>query len=209
MSPDSPPPQSGSQSESQSPPESRADPRPALSRGWRILIVASLGLNLLVLGAIGGAMFGEWRGHGRVVVRDLGFGPYGAALNHADRVALMRSFARETGGFRAERRMAHETFGKLLQVLRQTPFDAQEFRGLMSQQEQHMAQRLALGQKLLMQRVEAMDARQRLAFANRLEAALARHEKHHRRPGPSAPPPETGAAAPGAMPGPAPVTAKP
>lgn len=179
MSPGSPPPQSG--------PDTGPDTRPALSRGWRVLVVASLGLNLLVLGAIGGALFGEWRGHGRVVVRDLGFGPYGAALSHADRLALMRAFARETGGFRAERRMARKTFGKLLHVLRQTPFDAGEFKHLMAEQEQHMARRMALGQKLLVQRVESMDARQRHAFADRLEAALARHEMHHQRPNPASP----------------------
>ncbi|GHE02691.1 hypothetical protein U879_18345 [Defluviimonas sp. 20V17] len=187
MSPGSPPPQPG--------PRPDPTPRTPLNRGWRILIVTSLGLNLLVLGAIGGALFGEWRGHGRVVVRDLGFGPYGAALSRADRVALMQAFARETGGFGAERRLARETFGKLLRVLRRTPFDAGEFGKLMTEQEQHMARRMALGQKLLVQRVESMDARQRHAFADRLEAALARHEMHHRRPGPPPPGPEAPAPA--------------
>ncbi|WP_158243212.1 periplasmic heavy metal sensor [Acidimangrovimonas sediminis] len=152
-----------------------------LGRGWRLVLIASLGLNLLVAGVVGGAVFGEWRDHGRPIVRDLGFGPYGEALSPSDRTALIHAFAKETGGFRAERKVARENFGQLLSVLRTTPFNAGEMKVLMTQQEQHMAGRLALGQKLLIERIETMSPDERHAFADRLEKALSR-KGHHRPP---------------------------
>lgn len=174
--------------------------RPAAGpgKGWRVALILSLGVNLLVVGAIAGAVYGEWRGHGRPVVRDLGFGPYGEALTPADRADLRRAFARETGGFRAERHAAREIFGRLLEVLRTEPFDAAALRALMVQQQEHMAQRLALGQSLLMQRISAMTPKERAGFADRLQAALARHAARHdrREPPPTPAPQKDGAAAP-------------
>lgn len=165
-------------------PEPMAAPegRRGLGRGLRLLLVLSLGLNLLILGVIGGAVLGEWRNHERPIVRDLGFGPYGEALSHADRIALMRDFARETGGFGVERKVAREVFGELLSVLRAEPLDRQALQHLMMRQERHMAERLALGQKLLVRRIEAMSPQERQAFANRLQEALARGPRGHRPP---------------------------
>lgn len=175
-----------------------------MGRGLRLLLVVSLGLNLLVLGVVGGAVFGEWREPHRPIVRDLGFGPYAEALTHADRVALIRAFAKETGGFRAERQAARQTFGDLLGVLRTDPFDAGRMKVLMTQQEQRMSQRLALGQKLLIGRIEAMTPDERHAFADRLQEALAHRPRDRHHP-PRPPRPEGAAPQPG--PAQAPATA--
>ncbi|MFC2969846.1 periplasmic heavy metal sensor [Acidimangrovimonas pyrenivorans] len=148
-------------------------------RGMRLLLIGSLGLNLVIVGLVAGAVIDHVRRDRPPIVRDLGFGPYSRALSHQDRIALMRGFAQETGGFRAMRREARAEFGRLLELLRAEPFDAAALKALMQKQETRAVERLALGQKLLIERIEAMSPADRRAFADRLQVALA-HDGHHR-----------------------------
>jgi uncharacterized membrane protein len=158
-----------------------ANPNGKAPAGWgwgmRLVLVASLGLNLVVVGLVAGAVINHIGRDGPPIVRDLGFGPYSEALSRDDRIALMRSFARESGGFRAMRREAQAAFGDLLVQLRAEPFDPAAFEALMQKQEARAAARLVLGQRLLIERIEGMSAAERQAFAERLQEALTRHDR--------------------------------
>lgn len=156
-------------------------PAPATVTGasgrWRGLLSLSLTANLLVVGLIGGAAlrhaFDEG-GHGPMAVRDLAFGPFTAALSRDDRDALRRSFMTRAGELRDLRPAGRAEFDRLLAALRAIPFDLEVVRGEMAGQRQRMAERLGLGQDLLVERIAAMSDAERTAFADRVAGALRR-----------------------------------
>lgn len=147
-------------------------PRPG--RGLRVALALSLGVNLLVLGLVGGAVLNHLRGDDHPPVRDLGFGPFTEALSPADRSALLRSYAAQSDGLREERRQMRAQMAAILDALRAEPFDAEALKTAMTAQVDRLADRLHVGQRLLTERLLAMSPDERHAFADRLEAAAAR-----------------------------------
>ena len=95
---------------------------PASPRWMRLLLLASLALNLLIAGTgVGMILRG---GPPPVAVRDLGFGPFAAALSPEDRAALRRDWAARSGAKGDGRRALREDIRALLDTLRADPFDA-------------------------------------------------------------------------------------
>ena len=139
-------------------------------RGLRIALAVSVALNLLVVGIIGGAMLRDGP-RGRMM-GDLEFGPFTQALTRDDRAALRQAFVQRMPEMRDMREQMRGDFAGLLAALRAEPFDAEVLRGLMAAQSDRMAERLAIGQELLVERVEAMTPEARAAFADRLEDGL-------------------------------------
>ena len=151
-----------------SPAAAAAAPKP---RRW--LLPLSLALNLLVVGIVAGAAVRHaFDDDGPMMVRDLAFGPFTEALSHKDRAELRRSFLQRAGDLRDLRPESRDDFNGLLATLRETPFDLAAVKGLMAAQSDRMAERLGLGQDLLVERIAAMSDAERTAFAERLEAAL-------------------------------------
>jgi uncharacterized membrane protein len=155
-----------------------ADPTPSKppssGRGLKIALGLSLMLNLAVAGVVAGAALNQ-RAPGRAdVVRDLGFGPFTEALSDEDRTALRRSFLREVPDFRDMRRTMRTDLVDMLAVLRAEPFDPAALESVFARQNARMSERLALGQRLLFDRVAAMTPAARAAFADRLEQSLMR-----------------------------------
>lgn len=141
----------------------------------RILLVASLALNLLIVGLVAGAMLGGHRDHGRdPALRDLGFGPFIAALPPDDRAALRDALRREAGALRANRAEMRAIFDAFLSGLRADPFDAAALRRVVEDQQAKIGERQALGRELLWQRIEAMDSAERRAYADALQRKLRR-----------------------------------
>ena len=156
------------------------DPRPRAPRWMRWTLIASLAVNLAVVGVVAGTslkrMSGEHRGPS---VRALNLGAYTAALSTEDRRALRQAFRDELPSLREVRASQAEGQAAILSALRADPFDAAAVRDQLAAQQTRMAEGLALGQRLLMDRLEAMSAADRAAFADRLEERLSRP----RRPG--------------------------
>jgi uncharacterized membrane protein len=146
---------------------------PKSGKGLRIALGVSVALNLLVAGLVAGALLRDGGPRERVV-RDLDFGPFTEALSPKDRAELRRAFIDRSPnprGTRAEMRSDLEAF---LSALRADPFDPVALEQVMVNQQGRMAQRIELGQDLLLERLAAMDARERGAFADRLERRLRR-----------------------------------
>ena len=142
---------------------------------WRWVLPLSLTANLLVVGLIGGAALRhafEEGGGGPMAVRDLGFGPFTAALSRDDRDALRRSFTIRAGELRDLRPAGRAEFDRLLAALRAVPFDLAVVKAEMSRQRERMAERLGLGQDLLVERIAAMSDAERADFADRVAGAL-------------------------------------
>lgn len=157
---------------------------PRKPRRWmRLVLVASLTLNLLVLGLIVGAKasghYGknfDHRGPERGAIRDLGFGPIAKALDRKDRRDIGRAFRKEGGSFKENRAVLERDFDAMLQILHQDTFDATAFEATMAQQADRLRQRGESLRKLVVEQISTMTTEDRKAFADRLENAVERHE---------------------------------
>lgn len=148
-----------------------------LSRGWRIVLVLSLALNLLVAGAL----VGRYASHGGAFDRHQGRyepigGPLTGALSQEDRREItrqMRDMRHDKIPDKAARRAVYEA---LLADLRAEPLDSAAIADHMARQRDLLAERLAVGQALLLDRIERMSAVERAAFADRLAEGLRRRD---------------------------------
>lgn len=148
--------------------------------GWmRAALIASLALNLGIIGMVAGAVFKNGGPpHGEAMVRDVGFGAFTEALSKEDRAALRRAFLANAPEFRDGRRDMRADFKDLLAQLRADPFEADALRAVLNRQQARNAERLALGQTLIFDLLVAMTPDVRQAFADRLEQSLSKGPKH-------------------------------
>ncbi|MEM1065061.1 MAG: periplasmic heavy metal sensor [Pseudomonadota bacterium] len=162
-------------SDTQAAPDPGTKPRCPL---WmRLTLVASLAVNLLIAGIVGGAMLGKGdRGPGQEfrAARDLGPMPLVMALERDDRRVLGRSLRSEAQGMRLSREEMRARFEALLVALRAEPFAPDVVAGLLSEQRGLAAERQSLGQDKLLAHFASMSAGERRAYADRLEASLRR-----------------------------------
>lgn len=139
-------------------------------RWMRLALVLSLALNLLVVGAVVGAVSSGKKGGPRM--SDVSFGPYTSALDREDRRALRRAI-RETIG-RSNRAAARENFQTFVTVLRTEPLDITEMTRVFEAQGDLAQARQAAGKAALLEHISKMSPVDRAAFADRLEEVLRR-----------------------------------
>lgn len=144
--------------------------KPATSGRWvRILLILSLGLNLLIVGLAAGA---AWRHAGDRGGRDFGFGPLSEAFSTEDRRELREAFVERHPDARAERQAMREDLEALITALRAEPFEPIALEAAMTKISQRNAQLLQTGSELVVAQIKAMDATERAAFADRLEKGM-------------------------------------
>lgn len=149
-----------------------------MSGVMRGLLVASLALNLVVVGAVAGLLIsgGGWHGRHHAPGIAAAGGPLTRALDDQDRRAIarqMREAYRDGRPGRAEQRAA---FDALIADLRKTPFERADVAEHMARMRGMLVGRLELAQGLLLDRLEGMTPDERAAFADRLETGW----RHHR-----------------------------
>lgn len=147
--------------------------------GWvKILLVVSLGLNLLVAGALAGAVFsgGKWFHKGPPRLEKMG-GPLTRALSEEDRQAIGRKIRQSyrDGSFSRDRH--REAFDGLIADLRATPFDPGAVEARLARIQDVFRERLSFGQALLIERLTEMDDAERAAYADRLVERRERRRK--------------------------------
>lgn len=163
----------------QTPPEG-----PRTARWVKLVLVLSLGLNLLILGMMAGAWLspdGPRAARIDDAARDLGATPFIGALEPADRRALFGAIRREAEPLRQNRDELRLRFEALLGALRADPFDPAEVQALLALQRGAATERLMIGERLLVDRLAQMSPAARDAFADRLEEGLRRRPRHHDR----------------------------
>lgn len=167
----------------QTPPPARPPMRP-----WqRVLLVASLALNLAILGAAIG-FFAMNRGpdgrHGPPRVDRMG-GPLTHALSHEDRRAIGRAIWKEYREGRPSRADQRAQYDAVIAALRAEPYAADVVERNLEDQLSLATERQRVGQRILLERLAAMSAEERTAFADRLQEGLDRrdHEREEHREG--------------------------
>ncbi|MGI3168022.1 periplasmic heavy metal sensor [Pseudooceanicola sp. C21-150M6] len=165
-----------------------ADPAPR-RMGWplRLLLLVSLGLNLLVAGVVAGHMM-NGRPERNVPRVDRMIGPLTFALSEKDRREIGRELRREYRTARPSHDDVAEEYRGLITALRANPFDPSVVETVLDRQAETATTRLMRGQTVLMDRISGMSTQDRSEFADRLEEGLLRMERRlkDRKPGPAA-----------------------
>jgi uncharacterized membrane protein len=139
----------------------------------RWALVASLAVNLTVGGlALGAYLHGPPPGHGGF--RDLGFGPYDAALRPADREALRGAMRAKAGDLAALHGEMAADNAAILSALRAMPFDPAQLNTALDSQQKHLGARMKLGSDTIGDYLASLSPQDRADFADRLEQRLLR-----------------------------------
>lgn len=146
-----------------------------MPRRLRWLLIGSLTLNLLVVGAMAGSALrfagdrppppGE---------RSLAFGPWSGGLQREDYRALSKGFAASGRDLRTAWREEREDRAALVAGLRAEPFDPGVLDTLSARMRARALDRMDLGQSLIRDHILAMTPEARRAFADRLEQHMNR-----------------------------------
>ena len=167
-------------------PAPQAAPPRAPMRGWiKLVLFASLALNIAVAGLALGAVLrhGDMQDRPRARADQIG-GPYTAALSREDRRAIWREMRAIQGEGRPGRAQIREEFSAVVDALRADPYDPAQLRDIVGRQFQAGIERQQLGQTLLLARIDTMSAAERAAFADRLSERLesGREDRPRERP---------------------------
>ena len=143
-------------------------PRVPMRRGLRILLVASLALNVLVIGlAIGAAA--NWGKAGPPRAFHLAGGPLSQALSREDRRAIGQAM-RENRDLRLPSRQERRAAtAEIADILRAEPFDRGALEAQLSRFQGRVAEVRQAASGLMIDRIAAMTAEERGAMADALE----------------------------------------
>ena len=145
----------------------------------RVLLVVSLALNLLVAGVVVGHVVRDGdHGRGPRPV-EIALGPFARAMDAGDRRAILESLRGNPDLQPLSRDQRAAAFGEILATLRAEPFDRARAEAALSAQAQRVQGLERALQGALLDRLAALTADQRVAFADRLQAEL-----DHGPPGP-------------------------
>lgn len=151
------------------------------TRLWvRLVLFASLAVNMLVIGAVVGtvAMHGGGPDDRRRPPRaDQIAGPLTHALDHEERREIGRAIRSEYRKGRPSRGAMKAEYDAVIQALRTEPFDATAVRDSFERQQAYAVDRMKIGQGILLDKLVAMTPEQRAAFADRLEDGLTRFDE--------------------------------
>lgn len=150
-------------------------PRTGAPRWMRWLLLASLALNLLVVGVVAG--FAIKGGPDGRKGPPGGMGAMHRALSDAERADLKRRMIREFRGRTEEREAVREELAALVELLRAEPFDASAATERMAQVRTVFDGRVASAQALLVGYWSEMSAAGRAAYADRLEQEMQRRRR--------------------------------
>ncbi|MEL7013055.1 MAG: periplasmic heavy metal sensor [Pseudomonadota bacterium] len=155
-----------------------SDPNPAPkgTRLWlRIVLVVSLGLNLLVAGAIAGIVIKggpmQHAGPPSKIANET-IGPFTRALSPRDRISILRQ-VHQQGEFEGWSRATHrQAMEEMIALLETTPFDADAFADKFGSMVTGLQTRLDLASGAFVIRLQAMSDEDRIAYAARVRDAM-------------------------------------
>ena len=134
---------------------------------WKILFGISLALNLLIVGALGGAMLRV--GKGPVVKHRASGNLYMRALNFEDKKALRKELFKDKDSRKIIRAKEHSSYSSAVKILRKYPFDRKAFEDLLDQQTKYSKSRPSSARVVLITQIENMTKEERLIYSKRLE----------------------------------------
>lgn len=156
--------------------------RTGMKRWLKVVLFASLALNLAVIGlVIGAVLHGPPGPDGRDRARapsGMAF-PYTRAFSDEAQGQLRRDYIERMRVQRAEQGGREPTYPEVLALLRADPFDRAAFEAVLLRQFTRVEVSQAVGREVLLDRIATMSAADRSAYADRLEESLNRRRGKH------------------------------
>lgn len=166
-------------SETPQPPDKPQTPggtgKPRAGRALKIALALSMGVNLLILGVVGGAVLGRGGGPDEApAIRMLGLGPFAFALSRDDRQEVRNRIEADLPALGRDRVALGHGLREVQNALLAEPFDraAAEAALMRTRRAGHALQ--SRGHTALLDTLEVMSAADRVAVAERLGRALRR-----------------------------------
>ncbi len=148
--------------------------RARMSWRLRLLLIGSLGLNLLVFGVVGGATIGHFWGGERRTGPDHVGSPYARALDPQDRRALGKAIRQAYRAAEIDREADRRGYERVIAVLRSAPLDRDLLLREVQAQATNGARRRDLAELAWLEKVVAMSDAQRADYADQLEETVRR-----------------------------------
>lgn len=146
---------------------------PARTRGWvKVLLAVSLALNLGVAGLAAGAWLGHEKGGGSR--RDSGLGPLASAMTREDWRAMRPAWVSRNPDLGRGEAALRADYDPLLAALRTEPFEVAALHEALTRISESNARRLSAAREVIGGYLASLDEGARMAYADRLEAALNR-----------------------------------
>ena len=142
---------------------------------WKILFGISLALNLLIVGALGGAMLRV--GKGPVVKHRASGYLYMRALNFEDKKALRKELFKNKDSPKVIRAKEHSSYSSAVKILRKYPFDRKAFEDLLDQQTKYSKSSQRSARLALVAQIAKMTKEERMIYAKRLANLIDRKRK--------------------------------
>ncbi len=167
--------------------ESTGAGRTGMRRWQKVLLFGSLAVNLLIVGAVAGAILrgGPLGGPGPGARDGRGAeAPYTRAFTDAQRREIRRQLGRafrQQGDKAAERDALAADYRKALALLRADTFEPERLTALIDRQSARGESRRQIGQEVLSAYIATMSPAERLAFADRLEDGIEQFMERRRR----------------------------
>ena len=134
---------------------------------WKILFGISLAINLLIVGAIGGAILRV--GKGPMAKHHASGFLYMRALNFEDKKALRKAIFRNKNSRKIIREKEHSSYISAVKILKKDPFDRKAFEDLLDEQTKHSKTRQSSARVALVAQITGMTKEERLIYSERLE----------------------------------------
>ncbi len=143
----------------------------------RIILIGSLALNLLVIGAVGGAVIGHSRDDGKKSGFEKFGTPHVRALSYEDKRGVGKSIRDAYRKADIDHSAGRATYKKMVQLLRSTPLDLEAFEAVLGTLDDGAQKRRDVAQTAFVKKIVGMSDTERAAYADRLEVALTRGGK--------------------------------
>ena len=134
---------------------------------WKFLFGISLALNLLIVGAFGGAMLRVGKGP-MVKHRASGY-LYMRALNFEDKKTLGKELFKNKDSRKIIRAKERSSYSSAVKILKKDPFDRKAFEDLLDEQTEYSKSRPSSARVALVTHIENMTKEERLIYSMRLE----------------------------------------
>ena len=142
---------------------------------WKILFGISLALNLLIIGAVGGAMIRMSKGP---VANHRASGLlYMRALNFEDKKSLRKELFRNKDSRKIGRAKEYSSYSSAVKILKKDPFDRKAFEELLDQQTKYSKSSQRSARLALVAQIAKMTKEERMIYAKRLANLIDRKRK--------------------------------
>ena len=133
---------------------------------WKILFGISLALNLLIIGAVGGAMIRMSKGP---VANHRASGLlYMRALNFEDKKSFRKELFRSKDSRKIGRAKEYSSYSSAVKILKKDPFDRKAFEELLDQQTKYSKSSQRSARLALVAQIAKMTKEERMIYAKRL-----------------------------------------